>query len=61
MGTVVTEMVPPRLLFPENEVTGLQRLSSPEAESVPALPRLRQCAAPTPQQPPRVGAPGLRA
>lgn len=34
-------MVPPRLLFPEDEVTGLQRLSSPEAESVPALPRLR--------------------
>lgn len=40
-GTVVTEMVPPRLLFPEDEVTGLQCLSSLEAESVPALPRLR--------------------
>lgn len=39
-GTVVTEMVPPRLLFPEDEVTGLQCLSSLEAESVPALPRL---------------------
>lgn len=34
-------MVPPRLLFPEDEVTGRQRLSSLEAESVPALPRLR--------------------
>lgn len=40
MGMVVTETVPPRLLFPEDEVTGLQRLSSLEAESVPALPRL---------------------
>lgn len=41
--------VPPRLLFPADEVTGLQRLSSAEGESVPALPR---CRARPPRPPP---------
>lgn len=40
------ETVPPRLLFPADEVTGLRRLSSVEGESVPPWPRHRA-------QPPR--------
>lgn len=47
------EKVPPQLLFPVDEVTRLQRLSSAEGESVPARPRHHVQPLTAPRSPPQ--------